>query len=156
MREIELSRDKVAIVDDDMFDYLNQWKWHYHNCGYAGRLTSRKLGKRTTILMHRVVIGTPDSMQTDHINHNTLDNRRENLRICTASQNSANIPVPDNNTSGVKGVCWHKGRDKWLARIKYHGRTVHLGSFANLDDAAEAYANSARKYFGEFAYVERE
>jgi hypothetical protein len=152
MKTIKLTLGKVAIVDNDDFDKLNQWKWNCVN-GYAARLVSRKLGKRVMIYMHREILGTPDGMECDHINSNRLDNRKQNLRICNRSQNQANRSKSSNNTSGYKGVNWHKVNQKWRAKIKINGRSKYLGCFTDIEDAAKAYEKAAIEYFGEFARV---
>jgi len=155
MKEIQLTQGKVTIVDDDMYDYLNQWKWYY-NGRYAQRQQWMGNGKEKNIHMSRLIMNAPDDMQVDHINHDKLDNRRSNLRICTGSQNCANTRKHSTNISGIKGVSWDKINNKWVARMSYQRKYINLGRYTNLDDAAEAYANGAKKYFGEFAYVERE
>jgi hypothetical protein len=153
MKEIELSQGRVTIVDDELYDYLNQWKWCYAN-GYAQRTDYPGKGTQKTIRMSRIIVNPPDGMEVDHINLDKLDNQRSNLRVCTRSQNCSN--KKKTAKSGRKGVYWNKNNKNWVACMKYHGKGIHLGSFTNLDDAAEAYANGAKKYFGEFAYVERE
>ena len=149
MKTIELTQGKVAIVDDDVFDYLSQWNWFYHK-GYAARHT-RRSGKSITIWMHRVILNTPNDFDTDHINGNSLDNRLENLRVCTMSQNQANRGKNSNNTSGYKGVCWSKSNKNWIAFIRINGKRKHLGSFSNIIDAADAYEKAAQKIFGKYA-----
>src|SRR4030065_939634 len=106
MKEIKLTKGKVAIVDDEDYDWLMQWKWRINSIGYAMR-TVKKNGKARKIFMHRVILNTPSDMCSDHANHNRLDNRRCNLRICTKQQNQANAPAPKNNRSGGKGVSWN-------------------------------------------------
>jgi len=93
--------------------------------------------------------------QIDHINGIKTDNRLENLRPATSSENRWNCPKPANNTSGVKGVVWYKPTGKWHARIMYSGVMKHLGYFHNLADAAAAYATASAKYHGEFARNEK-
>jgi len=89
----------------------------------------------------------------DHINHNLLDNRRQNLRICTPSENKRNRVLAKNNSSGYKGVNWSKGANKWRTQISINGKQKHLGLFNNILLAAEAYDSAAQKYYGEFAYT---
>jgi hypothetical protein len=90
-------------------------------------------------------------MQTDHINHNKLDNRRNNLRICTPSQNQANKVIGLGNHSGAKGVCYSNARNKWRSQIGFHGKKITIGYFNNVNDAITAYAKKAIELYGEFA-----
>ena len=152
MKEIPLSKGKVAIVDNEDFEWLNQWKWHCLSPGYAARHNRicEWHGKRKMVLMHREVLHTPEGMCTDHINGDKLDNRHENLRICDHSKNGANAKAR-NGKSGYRGVCWHKQRKKWTASIRFNYKTNYLGLFVNLIDAAKAYDKKAKELFGEFA-----
>jgi hypothetical protein len=149
MKEIPLTQGKVAIVDDEDYEYLNQWKWCVTDTGYAIRQASRPSKKG--IRMHRVIMQTPDGMDTDHINGNKLDNRRCNLRICTRSQNLQNSLAHSNNTSGRKGVSWSTLHQKWVAQIKTNTGYHYLGLFSDIADAVKTYDVAARKYFMEFA-----
>lgn len=148
MKEIKLTQNKVALIDDDDFEYINQFKWNAHRSEkywYA----SRSRGVR----MHRVIMKTCDGMDIDHKNGNGLDNRKENLRICTHQQNMQNQPLPRiNNKLGVKGVSLEKGRRKnFRATIFVKGKKVHLGYYNVLKDADEAYRIAEKKYFGDFS-----
>lgn len=155
-REIALTKGYVAIVDDDDFDQLSQWKWCVVMTGranskrpYAARV-AQKDGAPRMILMHRRLCETPTGKVVDHINRNSLDNRRNNLRVCTRGENSQNSPSHnDSHSSHYKGVCWHKRRGKWCARFR--GR--HLGVFLNEKDAALAYDSAAYAYSPEYAYL---
>ena len=160
MREIQLTQGKVALVDDDMFEYLSQWKWYAakHKRGdyYAGRTKNFKNpnGQRTTktILMHRVIAGTNDSItHIDHINHNTLDNQISNLRNCTLAENNKNVSSHKGSTSRFLGVSWHKQNKKWVANIKQGGKVRYLGSFSCENKCAIAYTEAALKDPGQFA-----
>jgi hypothetical protein len=153
MKEIQLTKGKVALVDDEDYEWLNQWKWCFHHAGYAVR-TSIDKKKRTMILMHRLIIGTPQHMETDHINNNRLDNRKCNLRVCTASQNQANRPAPINNKCKNKGVYWYGARNKWCAHIWYDNRTHCIGRFNTIEEAINAYNKKSKEIFGVFAYID--
>lgn len=144
-KQIELTQGQVAIVDDEDFEFLNQWKWFAQkdkNTFYA----VRGFGKR--IRMHRVIMNTPNDMQVDHIDGNGLNNTRANLRNCTVAENTRNRKKPSTNTSGYMGV--FPSAKKWRAEIT-HGKKIHLGYFDNPVDAAHAYDQAAKEYFGEFA-----
>lgn len=120
---------------------------------YAARMTGRAQGKRKYILMHRVIAGTPDTAETDHIDGNGLNNRRFNLRLANRSENQRNQRLSAANTSGVKGVDWQARFQKWRARIKVNGRSYSLGHHATIEDAAAAYAAASAKLHGEFGRV---
>ena len=153
-KQISLTQGQVAIVDDWWFDELNQYKWFAQwqpdtKSFRAVRSSSRLLGKRKFILMHVVIAGTPNRMVTDHINHNTLDNREINLRVCTCSQNLTNRGKQANNTSGYKGV-FEDGKN-WLAQIRFNGKQYYLKTWPTKEQAARAYDEAAKRLHGEFA-----
>jgi hypothetical protein len=89
--------------------------------------------------------------QVDHENLDKADNRWSNLRAADASKNSSNRSLRGDNTSGYKGVCWHRKAGKWTAMIQLNGRSIYLGLHESLEDAAAAYKTAAEHYFGEFA-----
>lgn len=151
MRLIPLTQGKFAIVDDEDYDYLSQFKWSVTSTGYAHRNAKIGLNKRRYIKMHAVVAQTPQGMETDHINRNRLDNRKSNLRICTHTENMRNQTKHKNNKSGFKGVYWHPGCGCYKAQIKHHGVIIQLGGFQFPEDAHAAYVKAALKYHGDFA-----
>jgi hypothetical protein len=157
MKMIPLTQGKSAIVDDQDYEYLSQFKWHYHYNGYAIRQTSRRLPiKRTTVSMHREIMNPPDDMEIDHVNGNKLDNRRCNLRVCTSAENKYNRGVYFNNTSGMKGVTFNKKEKKYKVSIRIgNNKRLHLGYFIDLREAALAYNKAAKKYHGEFAKLNK-
>lgn len=150
MKEIPLTKGKVAIVDDDMYEYLMQWKWYCSTQNRAVRTTGDGKNQKM-IYMHREILKTPDGMETDHVSMDTLDNRRENLRISTRAQNSANKKKYSTNTSGYKGVSWDKRARKWIAQITINYKNRRLGHFDNPESAAKAYMDAAKEGFGSFA-----
>jgi AP2 domain-containing protein/HNH endonuclease len=151
-KQIALTQGKVALVDDDMFEYLNQWKWFISKEGYTYyAVRSGKRPIRKQIRMHRVIINAPDGVEVDHRDGDGLNNQRYNLRIATRSQNQANQPLGRNSTSGYKGVSWHKGTGKWRATIFVSGRQIALGLYDQAEDAARAYDLAAIEHFGPYA-----
>lgn len=159
MKEIQLTQGKVALVDDEDFDYLYQWKWYACKSGntfYANRYDKNLNNKKIKIYMHRFITKNINKkMHTDHINRNGLDNRKINLRICTNSQNSSNRGLQINNTTGFKGVYYAKNINKFRAIIVVNRIKKTLGSYIDPIDAARAYNNAAQKYHGEFANLNK-
>lgn len=145
MKQIKLTQGKFAIVDDEEFEYLNQWKWHCSNRGYAIRTQKNK-----KIFMHRIINNTPKELFTDHINGDILNNRKVNLRACTTSQNGFNRKLNINNTSGYKGIVWHKRDNKWQVQIKAGSKNKYIGSFSDQREAIQIYNKIALQEFGEF------
>lgn len=150
MKEIPLTQGKVALVDDEDYEWLNQWNW-FSAKGYACRNSKWVNGKRTQIYMHREIIKTPDGMYTDHINWNKSDNRKSNLRVCTQAQNTYNRKRYNKN--GYRGVYWQPSMKKWGATICINGEPKYLGYHSDIKDAAIAYNNAAMEYFGDFAIL---
>jgi hypothetical protein len=151
-KRIPLTQGLFATVDDEDFVYLMQWRWYankYGNTFYAVRTT--KLPFRKTILMHRVIMNTPNGMDVDHINGDGLHNVRANLRNCTTTQNLQNTRKRSDNTSGYRGVHWYKARGKWQAYIHVNGERIHLGYFSTAEQAAHAHDEAAKQHHGEFA-----
>jgi len=151
-REIPLTQGKVAIVDPEDYEWLNQWKWYAHAHGkrwYAERINWNK-GKPFFIRMHRVIMNTPVGMETDHIDMDGLNNQRSNLRVCTRLDNIHNQKARKlSDRHPFKGV-YQKG-GKWVVRIRVNRKEILVGSFKDKVEAAHAYDNAARKYHGEFA-----
>lgn len=150
MKEVPLTGGKIALVDDEDFENINQHKWHVSRGGYVVRSTPRILGKQQSIYLHKFILTSPN--EVDHINHNTLDNRRANLRIATRSQNMANTR-PRPGTSKYKGVYWHKRDMQWCAQLRVNYKTVYWKRFNSEKEAAIAYNKAALWYFGEFAVM---
>ena len=158
MKEILLSKGYVTVVDDEDYAELTQHKWCVINDApprmYAMRAERMPNGTRRYLLMHRVIMQVPKGLCVDHINGDPLDNRRENLRICTVSQNLMNQRIQKRaKSSRHKGVSWNKLRNKWYAKIKQDGQSYHLGVFDDEDDAARVYNAAAIERFGEFALL---
>lgn len=159
MKLIALTRGFSAIVDDEDFEYLNQWKWHclFQAKGkhiYAKRTVSEP--KKHCLRMHRIIMNCPKNMIVDHINGNTLDNRKENLRICTKNQNNMNISKREKTINKYKGVTKNKARHRpFYAVIGVNKKRIYLGSFYTEIQAAVAYNEAAIKYHGEFAKLNK-
>jgi len=155
IRVITLSRFKFAIVDKDDFERLKPYRWFslWNRCGYyAVRNVRRCERRRLQIMMHREIVGAPKGVLVDHINGNTLDNRKANLRLATASQNMYNTRRNKKGcASGFRGVSWHKHAKKWEARLASEGKRIYAGSYDSELEAAKAYDTAARKYHKEFA-----
>lgn len=151
MKSINLTNGKSAIVDDEDYEWASKHKWQYdaHN-GYAIR-GHRQNGKRTTRKMHREIMKADVGIEVDHINGDKLDNRKSNLRLCGRSSNMANMKLKINNQSGYKGVSWSSRGNKWQVHIMVDNKSIYLGMYSDKEEAARAYDNAARKYFGEFA-----
>jgi len=148
MKTIQLTKGAKAIVDDDDFERLNGFSWQFN-----GRYAARKENGKT-ILMHRCIMGFKNKYVTDHINGDKLDNRKDNLRVCTQSQNIANSKKSKLNTSGYKGVCYDKRLKRYRSYIRKDRIMYNLGLFATPELAHLAYAAKAIEFFGEFARLE--
>lgn len=150
-QHIPLTRGQSALVDDADYDHLRQWRWMLVGEGYAGRF-DRTTRPHRLVYMHRLVLDAQPGQRVDHINGDRLDNRRANLRLVTSAQNQQNRHATARGTSGYKGVCWHKGTEKWHVRITVNGHRLHLGYYSELETAALLYDAAARHFFGEFAH----
>lgn len=151
---ITLSQGKVALVDDSDFASLSQHRWYAmetNGIWYAARKSTKGEGKRTTVLMHRQVLNPHRPYEVDHINHDGLDNRRNNLRLCRHSQNMANQRC-SRGSSRYKGVFWEKGKRRWRSEIKVNQRSRTIGRFSDEVSAALAYDLAAIETFGLFAH----
>jgi len=142
MREVTLSRGKVALVDDEDYGFLMHWKWHAaknsQSEDFYARRGVRVGGKLKMISMARVVADAQDGEEVDHINHDTLDNRRANLRVCSHTENCLNRRKPKRRrgcSSRYRGVSFYMPAGMWVA----HFRREHIGYFVCERDAAQAY-----------------
>jgi AP2 domain/HNH endonuclease len=140
MKLILLTRGLVAIVDDCDYARLSRIKWQVSSSGnsfYAVHNDAKN--RKTAIFMHRLTIYAPSGKQVDHINGDTLDNCRHNLRLASPPQNAHNCKVArKNNTSGFKGVSFNKPRGRWIAYIKVRGKKHNLGYFKTAEEAARS------------------
>src|SRR3990167_8659481 len=156
MKLIDVSTRKLpntfAMVDDVYFEWLmNGPKWRaYKDFSVLYAIRDVVLnGKRTSEKMHRLILQAPQGFEVDHKNGNGLDNRLENIRLCTRSQNACNSSLRKDNKSGFKGVEFHKGTRCWRARICVEGCRTELGYFASLKEATFAYNQAAIRLHGD-------
>jgi hypothetical protein len=154
MKEIKLTQGKVAIVDDDDYERLSQFKWHARKrekTYYAMRSLPIGNGKYLRVRMHRDILNVSEDTQIDHIDRNGLNNQKSNLRPCDHAENQWNTDAPITNTSGVKGVSWDKTNRKWLVQLHCRNKKIHLGRHPDKEEAVKIYDNAAKEHFGEFA-----
>ena len=161
---------RYTIVDDDVYDELMKYHWSCSKAGYAQRRFVKSDEKVSVIQMQRQILGLTlgDDVCVDHINGNRLDNRKCNLRICSRTKNNHNVGISKRNKSGAKGVSRHHikhvrksgniyEKDYWYAKICVNKKIKNLGFFSYNDEGFEqakiAYNEAAKKYYGEFAYI---
>ena len=149
MKKIFLTQGQFTIVDDEDYEWLNQYSWHanynrHTDSYYAERNSKLSNGKRSIISMHRQILGLEkgDKRQGDHIHHDTLDNRRSELRIVTHRQNKINCKSKNLHSSIYAGVSWYEPLDKWVSKIRIGKERKHLGYFTIEKEASEAYQNA--------------
>jgi len=154
MKTIPLNHGKVAIVDDEDFEYLSKFKWYAHcrktnshDYYYAARF-DKLLGR--PVFMHRHILKPSKKMKVDHVDGNGLDNRKQNIRICTHAQNMANRRKFCKSSSKFKGVYRHK--NKWAACIGINNKTKHIGVFSTEEEAHSEYMKKAKQVFGDFTH----
>lgn len=151
MKKIITTNGHVAFVDNEDYVKFGHYRWNALVIPGSGKVyISRYLDGKITYL-HREILQAHGSFVVDHINGNPLDNRRKNIRICSRQQNTWNSKLNRKNTSGYKGVSLHKPSGKWVAKIKVNMKRIHLGLHKEKLDAARAYDNAAKLYFGDFA-----
>jgi hypothetical protein len=151
-----LTRGKITLIDDEDWDLVKDYKWYAHNVGdnknyYAARVSSRKEGKKI-IYLHRLIMGALPGQEVDHINRMSLDNRKENLRLCTHSTNQQNQDKVFGK-SKFTGVCWSKSSKKWQVSLRCNNERFYLGVFDDEIEAAKSYNKKALELYGEFAKI---
>ena len=139
---------KFYVDKDDYEQYVKGYSFTMNNKGYV-TYSSVKDGLHSKLL-HRIIMGEPEDMFVDHIDHNPLNNCRNNLRICTIQQNQMNLSKRKDNKSGIIGVSWDKAREKWVAQIRLNNKHIHLGRFDNFEEACKARKDAEIKYYGEY------
>lgn len=152
MREIQLSQSKVALVDDEDYDRVNEYKWQAYK-NKKGNSTYARVNYDLT--MHRLILNltSNDKVEVDHIDMNGLNNQKSNLRIVNRSQNKCNATIQKNNKTGLKGVGYYKRGGHYRARIKINGKETHLGFFDTAEEAGAAYDKASKEIHGVYGRV---
>jgi HNH endonuclease len=157
MKTIQLTQGKSAIVDDEDYEYLSKVKWQARQNVGKNWIATRNVRKNcvySTFYMARIILEAPSNLEVDHINHDTLDNRRINLRLATRSQNCANRRKSERSrfsksSSRFVGVC--KQKNRWQASVSVNGKHKYIGLFQDEEDAARAVDNAKTLMHREFA-----
>lgn len=161
MKTINLTQGRYAMVDDQDYEWLSQFRWHAAECPNKGISSLwyayRHAGQnRPKLSMHRAIAnrcGFPSDKDCDHKDGNGLNNQRDNLRPCTNGQNNGNRRKESGCSSSFKGVYWRKERQQWISRLRRNKQSYFLGCFKSEIDAAKAYDSAAIIHFGEFALL---
>lgn len=146
-RYVDSAGDSFIFDKDDLV-LARSYTWKVNPYGYAAAKENKK-----TLIFSRLLLAAGDGEFVDHINGDTRDNRKENLRLASKLENQRNMRIPIHNSSGYKGVSYRTDRGKYRAYISIHNRLVHLGYFEKAEEAAHAYDEAARFFYGEFACV---
>jgi hypothetical protein len=153
---VPLTQGYEAIIDAADVTLVEGYKWYTAKrtrSVYAARNDYSGL-KHRKVLLHRTIMGEPESLQIDHEDSDGLNNRRKNLRVATRSQNMHNMRKVTTNSSGFKGVFFEKGKRLWVASIKLNSKKIFLGRFSTPEEAHAAYCLASEKYHGEFGRTE--
>jgi len=142
----------IDVADIHLVEGRNWCAFVKSTAVYAIR-TDYSGGKKINVYLHRLIMNAPSDLEVDHKNRDGLDNRRDNLRLATTSQNQQNCTRRPTNTSGFKGVCWHKEKKKWHARIMVNGKSHNLGYFMTPEGAHAAYSEASACLHSEFGRV---
>lgn len=147
--KVKLSKGEIALVDKQDYQRVIGLPWYKDKEGYA-RNSSNEY-----VLMHRFILKPPKGMYTDHINHNRLDNRRSNLRICKPAENAWNRTHKPRGSSKYRGVCWDKSRNKWRATIVVNKKYITIGRFKTEKEALLAREAMVSKHHGQYQISQR-
>lgn len=152
--EIEIGGHKV-LIDEEDYQKVKNINIKVSKIGYAYFCNKSTTGNDTDLL-HRYIMGlsNKDGYEVDHINGNTYDNRRVNLRKCRHFENSRNLKLNKRNKLKIKGVCYDKDRKKYASFISLNGKTIGLGRYDTAEEAHKAYCEASKKYHGEFGRTE--
>lgn len=161
MKQIELTQGQVALVDDDLYDWLNQWKWYFRK-----RSGKRKGGdavrtlhgydesghvKNYTLYMASIICPVAPGMVLDHKDCNPLNNQRSNLRQATYRGNVLNSRARQNNKTGVKGVHWSEPKQRYIVQATVNGKRKWIGAYKNLEEAAKVSERTIKELYGKYA-----
>lgn len=142
-------------IDDDDYEKISQFYWHYNASKIGGPYFRGWVkiddGIRKHVYLHRYIMDAPRDKHVDHINGNTLDNRKSNLRLCSQLDNTHNAKVSKRNTTGYKGVTYNKRERKYKAQICLDWKHIHIGTYSTAEEAYAAYCKAAVDYYGKFA-----
>lgn len=158
MKKIKLTQGKYALVDDEDFERVNQYKWFACFQKKRNIFNACRKFNQKNIYLHQYIMNTAGKGQSysiDHIDHDPLNNQKYNLRVCNNSENVRNQKLSKHNTSGFKGVCFIKHKNKYLSSICFNNKQMNLGYFDSPIEAAKAYNQKALELFGEFAYLNK-
>lgn len=163
MKQIQLTQGQITIVDDEDYEWLSQYSWHAryekNTRSFYAQTAIKDPESSTgwrTLSMQRMLMGLKysDGKIVHHKNHDTLDNTRGNLEICSTLQNNRHAVKRRVRTSSrYKGACWHKRIEKWQSYITVDTKRIYLGYFTDEKEAAKAYNDAAIEYFGEYALL---
>ena len=138
-----------ALISDEDFEEISKYRWYLHPDLWNKYVNMKK--DKKTVYLHRFLMNAKKGQFVDHINGDGLDNRRENLRLCTNAQNGMNRKMQKNNVSGFRGVYSRNNGTRWEAQIYLKSKRIYLGNFDSAEKAAHIYDLAALKYHGEFA-----
>lgn len=150
--EVSTFNGEKFLIDKEDYDLVHKYCWFVFNSKSGKYIASHEPCSSKSLFLHRMIMNCPDDYFVDHINHNTLDNRKNNLRIVSKSQNAMNARVRCDNNSGYTGVYWSAYKERWIAKIAKEGKDYYLGSYKNKEEAIEARKEAEEKYFGEYNY----
>lgn len=155
-KKIALTNGNFSLVDLEDYNKIIQFNWYQDKNGYAYRKTYLGNKKYKNLFLHRFILNEPKHKDVDHINHNVLDNRKINLRLCNHNENVKNVIKHRDGKSKYKGICFHKNRRKpYQAKLMHNGKYVSGGYFLIEIDAAKAYNKLAKEYHGEFCFLNK-
>lgn len=147
-KEIKLTKGQVALVDDEDYELVMQYKWWANKQGSSFRACKNRTKRDSYIYMHQLIM---KNKIIDHIDGNSLNNQKYNLRICSRIQNQQNMKKHQDNQTGFKGIVLDKRDGIYSARIRFQNKSISLGRFKTPEEAAKAYDKAAKELFGEFA-----